>query len=96
VYSEQRSLLAAQPSVKAGIGWIAQRLYSALDNKRVFIMVVATKAIKQTTPKSAVAKGKPAAKKVTVPTKKASVLAREAQAAKKRLLKLRADTKKAI
>jgi hypothetical protein len=31
-----------------------------------------------------------------VPTKKASALAREAQAAKKRLLKLRADTKKAI
>ncbi len=55
-------------------------------------MVATTK----TTRVSATAKGKPAAKKVVVPTKKASVLGREAQAAKKRLLKLRADTKKAI
>lgn len=55
-------------------------------------MVAATK----TTKVRAVSKNKPAAKKVAVPTKKASVLAREAQAAKKRLLKLRADTKKAI
>ncbi len=45
---------------------------------------------------SAVTKRKPVTKKLTAPTKKASVLAREAQAAKKRLLKLRADTKKAI
>jgi hypothetical protein len=55
-------------------------------------MVTATKATKV----RAVSNNKPAAKKVAAPTKKASVLAREAQAAKKRLLKLRADTKKAI
>ncbi len=63
------------------------------NEERIINMVATTKA---TTPTSAVTKRKPVTKKLTAPTKKASVLAREAQAAKKRLLKLRADTKKAI
>lgn len=57
---------------------------------------ITKKGLNHMTRVKAVATNKPAAKKVAVPTKKASVLAREAQAAKKRLLKLRADTKKAI
>lgn len=57
---------------------------------------ITKKGLNQMTRVKAVATSKPAAKKVAVPMKKTSVLAREAQAAKKRLLKLRADTKKAI